>query len=136
MASVRSETNLCSIHITFLSFIFKKQYSTGRRLMHCLDRIHTLSIHSLILTIPEVGLAATVALLELVAAQAALLIAHLGLLALHSGETSVVFSATVLLAFLAVFLAVIGAGGVVGIIRVVTTVAPGSLALLWRQEAH
>ena len=99
--------------------------------MHCLDRIHIPVL--IILAIPERGLAATVALLELIAAQAALLVVHL---ALHSGETSVVFSATVALAFLAVFLAVIGAGGVVGIIRVVTTVAPGSLALLWRQEAY
>lgn len=84
-----------------------------------------------ILAIPERGLAATVALLELIATQAALLVVHL---ALHSGEASVVFSATVAFAFLAVFLAVVGAGRVVGIIRVVTTIAPGSLALL-DQEA-
>ena len=98
--------------------------------MHCLDRIYYPFL--VILAIPERGLAATVALPELVATQAALLVGNLGR---HSGEASVVFSATFALALLAVFLAVVGAGGVVGIIRVVTTVAPGSLALFWRQEA-
>ena len=39
------------------------------------------------------------------------------------------FSATFALALLAVFLAVFGARGVVRIVRVVATVAPGSLAL-------
>ena len=68
--------------------------------------IHLVS-HSLILTIPEVGLAATVALLELVAAQTALLVVHL---ALHSGEASVMLFATVTLACLASFPAIFGAG--------------------------
>ena len=59
-----------------------------------------LRIPLIILTIPEVGFAATVALLELVAAQTALLVAHF---ALHSGEASVVLFATFTLAMLASF---------------------------------
>ena len=135
MISLRREKYLCSVHTAFLSFIFKrnivlinrpkaalpralKQHLRHLALIHiyfisflyCLDRIHTLISIPLILAIPEVGLAATVALLELVAAQAALLIAHLGLLALHSGEASVVLFATVTLACLACFPAIFGAG--------------------------
>ena len=70
------------------------------------DRTH--SPFLVILAIPEGGFAATVALLELGAAQAALLVGHL---ALHSGKASVVLSAAIALAFLALFLAVIGTGG-------------------------
>ena len=62
--------------------------------MHCLDRIHT-NIALIILARPEIGLALTVALLELVAAEAALLVGHL---AFDGGEASVVFIATVTLA--------------------------------------
>ena len=88
--------------------------------MHCL--VCTCFPFLVILAILERGLAATVALLELVASQAALLVDYLGL---HGGKASVVFSATFALAFLAVFLAVVG---------VVTTVAPGTLALSWYKE--